>query len=205
MRKANVLFVGDSITQFWTTAAGQDVWRRTFANPVSAYRGVDLGFAGDRTENLLLHLLERRDGGDGYLDDPSLDPDIIFLMIGVNNTWKTEAPVVEKVVAGNIAIVAKLRQLRPRATVIVQSLLPAESGKHDEEIIIPINRSLRPLVEALGPKVRWLDLYPLFATPDGAPAPELFLDKVHPNANGYEIWAAELLKLLRPADTLPAK
>jgi lysophospholipase L1-like esterase len=138
----------------------------------------------------------QRDGGEGYLDSPTLDPDIIVLMIGVNNTWNG-GPIVENVVAGNIAIIARLRQLRPRATIIIQSLLPAGSGDRDKQYIVPINRLLRQMIQGFGPKVVWLDLYPLFVSPDSSPNAKLFVDGVHPNANGYERWSPELLKTIR--------
>ena len=195
LRAAKILFIGDSITQFWATNY-PNVWTGTFGNPRSAYHAVNLGFSGDRTENLLLHLVPQRDGGEGYFDSPTLDPDIIVLMIGVNNTWNG-GPIVENVVAGNIAIIARLRQLRPRATIIIQSLLPAGSGDRDKQYIVPINRLLRQMIQGFGPKVVWLDLYPLFVSPDGSPNANLFVDGVHPNANGYERWSPELLKTIR--------
>ena len=196
LRRTNVLFVGDSITQFWTTD-GQDVWQRSFEDPRSDFRGLDLGFAGDRTENLLFHLLPRACGGDGYLDDPSLNPEIIVLMIGINNTWKTSGLTVERIVAGNMAIIVRIRQLRPRAALIVQSLLPAQTIEHVEQFVVPINQQLRPLVESLGPDVHWLDLYPLFVSQIGAPSSSLFRDGVHPNADGYAVWAPKLVEVLQ--------
>ena len=197
LRATKLLFVGDSITQFWATNF-PNVWRETFGDTRSTCPALNLGFSGDRTENLLLHLLPRHKGGDGYLDDASLDPDVIVLMIGVNNTWKNDTgPVVENVVAGNIAIIARLRQLRPRATIIVQSLLPAYNREHTVRYIVPINRLLRRLTLGLGPRVRWLDLYPLFVGPDASPSEKLFDDGVHPNADGYRIWYPELLKAVR--------
>lgn len=178
---------------------GQKTWREIFASSSYGINPLDLGFAGDRTENTLLHLMERSAGGDGYLDDPTIDPDVIVLLIGVNNTWNTDQPVVDKIVAGNIAIISRLRHLRPHATIIVQSLLPAESSDHTRRYIVPVNQALRRYVQSFGPLVRWLDVYHLFATPTDSPSAELFGDGVHPNGKGYEIWAPELAKAIKGA------
>jgi len=190
-----VLLLGDSITEFWETHGSQQ-WEETFGSS-GVYKGLNLGFAGDRTENLLYHLLEKDAGGEGFLQDPALDPDVIVLLIGVNNTWRTEGPIIEDVVAGNIAIIARLRQLRPRATILVQSLLPAENSARSTNLIVPINQQLSRLIGGLGPKVRWLDVYSHFAGTDGTPEPSLFVDTVHPSAAGYEVWRPVLLDALK--------
>ncbi len=197
--KTRVLFIGDSITQFWTTA-GLPVWTRTFDGARAPIPSIDLGFAGDRTENLLMHITPRAAGGTGYLDDPALSPEVIVLMIGINNTWKTQGPVVENVIAGNIAIISRLRQMRPNARLIVQSLLPAQDPAHTRNFVVPINQALQRTVEGLGPKVEWLDVYPLFVDAQGGPAAELFPDKVHPALKGYEIWSQVLVNALKGAE-----
>ena len=49
-----VAFLGDSITHFWEgRPASRSHWSRTFGRN-SPYKALNLGFSGDRTENLLL-------------------------------------------------------------------------------------------------------------------------------------------------------
>jgi len=195
LKEVQVLFLGDSITEFWESH-GANQWEGAFGSS-GIYKSMNLGFAGDRTENLLFHLLDKDSGGEAFLQNSELDPDVIVLMIGVNNTWRTDGPIVEDVVAGNIAIIARLRQLRPRSTIVVQSLLPAENSERSTNLIMPINQQLAKLVGGLGPKVIWLDLYRHFAEPDGTPEPSLFVDTVHPSAAGYEVWKPVLLDALK--------
>ncbi|HEV8692009.1 MAG TPA: putative glycoside hydrolase, partial [Ideonella sp.] len=68
-----VVFIGDSITEHWESA-GREVWQRHYAK----YHALNLGFGGDRTENLLWRLQH------GEID--GLAPKVTVLMIGTNNT-----------------------------------------------------------------------------------------------------------------------
>ena len=71
--KAEVIFIGDSITQGWE-GEGKDVWTRYYA-PRNA---VNLGIGGDRTQ----HVIWRIENGE--LD--GLSPKALVLMIGTNNS-----------------------------------------------------------------------------------------------------------------------
>ena len=64
-----VAFVGDSITEHWE-AAGRNVWKRHFDGP--RYRAINLGFGGDRTENVLWRIRN------GQLD--GLDPAAVAIL-----------------------------------------------------------------------------------------------------------------------------
>ena len=74
-----IAFVGDSITENWYVQGlktpGEEVWRELFATP--QYRAINLGFGGDRTENVLWRL------HNGQMD--GLDPEVVVLQIGTNN------------------------------------------------------------------------------------------------------------------------
>jgi len=71
--KAQVIFIGDSITQGWE-GAGKDVWARYYAHR----NAVNLGIGGDRTQ----HVLWRLDNGNLN----GLKPKAAVLMIGTNNS-----------------------------------------------------------------------------------------------------------------------
>jgi len=72
-KSAQVVFIGDSITHNWEKD-GLPVWNRVY-KPLNA---LDLGFGGDRTENVLWRLLH------GEVD--GLAPKVAVLMFGTNNT-----------------------------------------------------------------------------------------------------------------------
>ena len=194
-----VLFVGDSITQFY---AGEDdagqasAWRAAYGDPTSPNYALNLGVAGDRTENVLYRLLPKSEGGLGHLDDLRIQPAIIVLMVGINNTWSSTRDIVGLTVGGQLAVIRRLRSLRPNATIVVNALLPTNNRGHDQELVEPINRRLSTEAQQLGSAVVWLDLSPGFLRADGTGNPALFKDGVHPNAAGYALWSAALLPKL---------
>lgn len=194
-----LLFVGDSITQFYAgedEAAQAAAWRLVYGSPDSTNHALNLGVAGDRTENLLYRLLPKAAGGMGHLDDPRIQPRIIVLMIGINNTWSSTQDIVRLTVEGQLAVIRRLRELRPNAALVVNSLLPTNNLVHDRELVEPINKRLAAEVARMGREVSWLDVYPAFLRPSGAGDPTLFKDGVHPNAAGYARWNAALMQKL---------
>lgn len=195
LAKVKLLFVGDSITQFYkgdddATQAAE--WRSTYADEASPNYALNLGVAGDRTENALLRLLSKQDGGFGHLDDPRIQPQIIVLMIGINNTWSPRSDIVRSTSEGQMALIRRLLALRPNATIIVNSVLPTNNRTHNRSLVEPINRRLAEATGRMGSSVVWLDLYSAFLSPDGTSDPALFKDGVHPNATGYARWSAAL-------------
>jgi len=73
-----LVFVGDSITDFWLLGDdpwipgrfhGRSVWEESFGGPVTENKSLNIGISGDRTEHLLDRLLPQADGGLGQLDN----------------------------------------------------------------------------------------------------------------------------------------
>lgn len=202
-----LVFLGDSITDFWTmeknpwfpgATGGRAVWNRTFGGGESEYLALNMGISGDRTEHLLHRILSKGEGGLGELDRPDLDPDVIVLLIGINNSWAAEDPAVSSIFEGVRAVVAAVHVRKPRAVIVLQSLLPTNETERNETIVQPVNASLAAFA-AESPQtayVRYLDLYPAFLTPDGQQNRTLFMDAVHPNEDGYRAWRDRLVPLL---------
>ena len=169
----DLLFEGDSITDFWQTK-GKEVWDRHFGqlNPV------DFGISGDRTENVLWRLQE------GQVD--GMDPKLIVLMIGTNNTAKSS---VDQIVDGIKAIVAQYLQRCPDSHLLLLGVFP-RSAKATDTIrakISAINTEIAHLDD--GKRVTYLDIGQKFLQPDGTLTAEIMPDFLHPSAKGYEIWA----------------
>lgn len=195
-RRYDAIWIGDSITHFWEQKGNADVFREKFGS----YRVLNLGFAGDRTENLLWDILYG-----GYLDDVSAR--IVTLMIGTNNAWKDSA---EEIAAGIGACLNGIREKQPQAKVLLLSLLPREvahvRGGRDfrrknpgvDEImpkLMRVNELIRPL--ANGKDVIFVDLATVFTDAEGLPDITLLGDGTHPNAAGYQAWADAVLPLYR--------
>lgn len=202
-----LLFLGDSITDFWTmgdnpwfpgAVGGRSVWDETFGGRDPSRLGLNLGISGDRTEHVLYRIQPRSEGGLGELDRPDLNPDAVVLMIGINNSWDAETPAVDSVVAGVRAVVAAVHARKPDALIVLQSLLPTQEAERNAGVVVPVNAALAGF--ALEPDqaghVRYLDLYPAFLGPDGRQNRALFMDGVHPNEAGYRAWRDRLAPFL---------
>ncbi len=187
----DLLFLGDSITDFWRNR-GSNVWNQYYAPRHAA----NFGISGDRTE----HVLWRIDHGE--LD--GIKPKVVVLMIGTNNTGKERngqpRNTVPQVVAGVQTVVRDIREKLPASKILLLGIFPR--GNFDD-----LQRSQVALVNTViaklddGRTIRYLDIGSNFLQDDGTLPKSIMPDLLHPNEQGYEIWAkameptlAEMLK-----------
>jgi len=178
-----VVFIGDSITQGWEKE-GREVWQRHYAG----YHALNLGFGGDRTENVLWRLQH------GELD--GLAPKVAVLMIGTNNTGhRTENP--ETTAAGIKRLVDEIRQRLPATKVLLLAILPR--GEKSDDSLRGINERVNQIIasQAHGRSVYYLNINAALTHPDGTLSREVMPDLLHPNAKGYAIWQREMQPLLQ--------
>jgi lysophospholipase L1-like esterase len=177
--EADVLFLGDSITEGWR-GAGKDVWAKHFA-PLKA---ANFGIGGDRTQ----HVLWRIDNGE--LD--GIKPKVVVLMIGTNNS---HADVSDHIAAGVKAVVAGIRAKLPETKVLLLAVFPRGAKPNPQrEKLAAVNKEIAGLDD--GKTVRYLDIGPKFLTADGTLEKEIMPDYLHLSPKGYAIWAEAILPLL---------
>jgi lysophospholipase L1-like esterase len=179
----DVLFLGDSITEFFPTR-GKDVWDRAIA-PLGSV--ADFGISGDRTQFVLWR------ARNGELDGTNARA--VVLMIGTNNLASATP---ENVARGVGAIVATVRAKLPNAVVVLNALLPR--GAPDDPLrakAAAVNALIAPLAD--GVRVRWIDAGGGFVAADGTIPDALMPDKLHPSPAGYEVWATALRPVLLDA------
>lgn len=197
LETVRLVFLGDSITDFWTTA-GSAVWNESFGGTDPVNRGLNLGLAGDRTEHVLYRIRPSSEGGLGELDRADLDPEVVVLLVGINNTWNAEEPAAQSVFQGIRAVVEEVHKRKPNALIVLQSLLPTNEPRRNSAIVAPVNSALAEF--AAGSQqanhVRYLDLYTAFTVVGGQQNPALFVDGLHPNENGYRVWRDRLVPFL---------
>ena len=207
LSEIRLLFVGDSITDFFGMGAnpwipgkvgGKAIWDETFGAGHPGRRALNLGISGDRTEWLLYRLQPQAAGGLGELDSRSLQPRFIMLMAGINNTYAGESPLVDSVFAGIRALVDAVHAQKPRATIVLESLLPSSEDWRNADVVIPVNRRIEQLAHSAAYRnfVEYLDLYPLFVDGAGHQRSERFMDGLHPDEAGYRIWRDALVSHL---------
>lgn len=170
-----VVFLGDSITQGWTTLA-QD-----FPGMKVANRGI----GGDITRGVLYRL---------DADVMSLDPKAIVLLIGTNDLGNGARP--EDVAANIKAILDAIRQKAPTIPVIVCEVMPSSTkmGRPADKIE-KVNSLVKDEMSSQ-PNVYLCDTWTIFADANGDAPHDIFHDLLHPNAAGYAKWTAALKPIL---------
>lgn len=177
-RAPEVVFIGDSITQGWEKE-GREIWQRHYAR----YHALNLGFSGDRTENVLWRLQH------GELD--GLAPKVTVLMIGTNNTGhRAENP--ETTAAGVTRLIDEIRLRLPGTKVLLLAIFPR--GEKPKDSLRDINERVNRLIAraADGRHVYFLNINAALTAADGTLSKDVMPDLLHPNATGYAIWQREM-------------
>ena len=172
---ANLLFMGDSITQGWETV-GQDVWQKYYG----ARQSFNLGFSGDRTENVLWRI--EHGGVDG------MNPELVILSIGTNNTGHRQDPA-GCTAKGIEMILDELNHRLPGAEILLLAIFPR--GEFSDDELRKRNREINGRIEKLADRedVYYLDLNHVFLRENGELPEEVMPDFLHPNEAGYRLWA----------------
>jgi lysophospholipase L1-like esterase len=174
---AEVLFMGDSITDFWRNAEGPFAGKPVLDKHFGQWKVANFGIAGDTTQGVLYRL--QNGEGQGF------SPRAIMLMIGTNNTARNSAA---EIAEGIGAVVLELERDFPQAKILLLGVFPrGRPGDPVRATIAEINRTIAKLDD--GQRVHYLDIGAKFLAADGTIPADVMSDLLHPSAKGYEIWA----------------
>lgn len=183
-----VVFLGDSITNFWANRSGAGAWRRSLAPLGAAAFGVP--------EDLAQDLLWRVENG-----ELAGRPRVAVVEIGTNNLGAGDS--VADTVTAIAGVVGAIRAESPSTKVLLLGLLPRGASLSDplRSEVAAVNARIAGLAD--GDHVRYLDLGPAVTLPNGSIAPNFLRpDYVHPNARGYALLTraidATLVSMLGP-------
>ena len=170
-----IVFIGDSITEGWAKS-GQAIWDRYYKK----YRGFNLGFGGDRTENVLWRIQH------GEID--GLNPNVAVLMLGTNNTGsRLEDPVTTA--AGIKRNLEELRLRLPNTKILVLAIFPR--GENPDNPLRLINEHVNQIASGFADNkhIFFANINHVFLTIEGILSKDIMPDLLHPNEKGYAIWA----------------
>lgn len=186
-KPADVVFIGDSITEGWTR--NSEIWDKAWGK----YQAANFGIGGDRTQHVIWRLEE------GELD--KVDPKVVVLMIGTNNTLDDSAKDIAK---ANRKIVRMIHEKLPETKILLLAVFPRGprtmgNGKEDPwevrmKKIGAINQDMAKIDN--GDSIRFLDLGPKFMSADGTIAKAIMPDQLHLSPAGYQIWVEGMAPLL---------
>ena len=181
----DILFLGDSITDWWQQNAAQgggvDVQKKYFVDVKVA----NFAIAGDTTQGVLWGL--QNGEGQGH------KPKAIMLMIGTNNTGSNTGP---EIAEGVGAIILELRKDFPDAKILLLAIFPRGANASDSNRIK--NEEANKIIAKLndGKHVFFMNINDKFLNDDGSLI-GFRRDNLHPDAEGYEIWASAVAPTLK--------
>jgi lysophospholipase L1-like esterase len=179
-KRVDIMFIGDSITQNWTSADWGDEFRGrlVWAENYAAKFALNFGVGADKTQNVLWRM--------DTMGIKDLHPKVIVLLIGVNNYQYSP----QQIADGTKTILTKVQTFYPGSKTILVSILP---NRLAYETTIKANALTRSFAD--GKNVFYLDLFSLFV-PDGDNWVGMGADHLHPNEVGYRLWADAMRPLL---------
>jgi beta-glucosidase len=185
-KKVDLLMVGDSIIFEWPRV-GRQVWEEFYGTR----NAVNIGSSGDQTYHMLWHF--QNGGLDGMKDR---NPKLVVVMIGTNNRGEPERRG-EDTAYGILALLKEIHAKLPESKILLMPIFPRgdtpeDSGRlrNDE-----INKIIRTYVDEK--TVHWLDIGHVFLNGEGKLKRDLMPDGLHPNLEGYRVWAEAMEPTIR--------
>ncbi|MBN2476485.1 MAG: acetylglucosamine-6-sulfatase [Pirellulales bacterium] len=171
----DLLMIGDSITHGWENG-GKKVWDQYYAKR----HALNLGFSGDRTEQVLWRL------ENGEVD--GISPKLAIVMIGTNNAGhRQDKP--EDTAAGIKAVLEQLRTRLPQTKVLLLAVFPR--GEDANDPLRKLNDATSKIIAGYADDehIFYLDLSGTFLEKNGRLPRSIMPDVLHPNEKGYRLWA----------------
>jgi lysophospholipase L1-like esterase len=169
--EARVVFMGDSITEFWDKPG-----KALFANKAYVNRGV----SGQTSSQMLVRFRQ---------DVIALQPQVVVILAGTNDIAGNTGPVSNASIAGHIASMAELARAHG-IRVVLAALLPANAYYWAPELkpaerVVDLNRLIKAYAERHG--LVHLDYFTPMVDERLGLKRAYSDDGVHPNAAGYAL------------------
>jgi lysophospholipase L1-like esterase len=179
---ARVVFMGDSITDFWQQPRFGPLFQGT------PY--IDRGISGQTTPQMLVRF---------RADVIALKPKVVVILAGTNDIAGNTGPMTDEQIEGNLESMSELAHAHQIA-VVLSSVTPVSGYHHRADDVRAPQTTLRPLarIRALNEWMKayaaahhdvYLDYFSPMLDDAGVLREELSNDDLHPNDKGYAIMA----------------
>jgi lysophospholipase L1-like esterase len=179
-----VVFMGDSITDFWGRRNGKFFPGKTYVNR---------GISGQVTPQMLLRFRQ---------DVIYLRPRVVVILAGTNDIGGSLGPIPTDATKNNLISMIELAHAN-QIRIVLSSLTPVsdylapQTPKRPPERILELNRWMKTY--AAQHKAVYLDYYTKMIDDKGMLPANLTVDGLHPNDAGYEIMAPLAEEAIRKA------
>lgn len=164
----------------------QSVFRKHGKRPLA------LGIAGDNTNNVIWRIQH------GEMP-PTLDPKVWWITVGSQDVGKMQCSV-DATLLGLLYLAEEIKEARPHATVVINSILPRNPPPHIKNIwpaVQAVNGGLREWAN-VHDHVEYFDATPLFFRGREYKwkglKQEMFTDQNHLTPEGHRIWTEAVVK-----------
>lgn len=190
-KSADLVFIGDSITHFWSPedgiGYGTEVWQEFYGSR----EVLNLGFGFDRAQNMLWRIKN------GEMTNQT--PKAVIINAGTNHfsiTQNYDGDSPQDAFLGVKTLIETLHEMTPESFIIVMAVFPRVQAEK-QCLIDELNRLLEIYLKDKT-NMTFLDITGKFRYPDGSFNHDLYIDRAcHPNCAGYRIWAESLEPMLR--------
>lgn len=181
-KPVDMIFIGDSITHYFggppkaRYIRGGKTWQKYYGHR----NAVNMGFGWDRTQ----HMLWRLDHGE--ID--GISPKVAVVMAGTNNVLWGDGSA-DDIFEGVKAIIKRIQTKSPKTKILLVGVLPFSKNPKDKRRnkIKAVNAKLAGLAD--NKQLFFIDVGHLFLKQDDSVSKELMGDYLHPNSNGYAVYA----------------
>lgn len=172
--QTRVVFMGDSITDFWGRRPGTTF----FAGKLYVNRGT----SGQTTSQMLVRFRQ---------DVVALEPQVVVILAGTNDIAQNTGPMTLQDTENNLMSMSDLAR-QNNIRVVLASVTPAiafpwRPSIQPAEKILALNQWIKEYAAMKG--YVYLDYYSAMAGDDHGMKPGLSVDGVHPTKAGYEVMA----------------
>ena len=176
-----MIFVGNSLTQRWEKQ-GVPIWNEYYAQR----RALNLGFDGDRTQNVLWRL------DNGEID--GITPRLAIVMIGSNHVNDENFM---DIADGIKAVCCRIRTKLPDTRILLMAILPR--GDASTAAAVRLNKASEEASKiADNRSIYYLNISEKFLNESGNVSTDLMtVDGVHLSLKGYRKLAEEMEPLIR--------
>ncbi len=180
-----LILIGNSILHSLDEEDRGAVW----SEYLNQYRAVNMGFSGDRTENVIWRL------ENGELE--GIHPKVALLLIGTNNTdgnhyEKVTQP--EELSEAIWKICEIIREKLPETEILLMGILPYGYKPNYRDHINKMTNKIIKNFPHRNPHIHYVDIGSIYLDEAGKVRKDLMPDFLHPNAEGHML----MFKALTP-------
>jgi len=188
-----LILIGNSILHSLDNKDRKDVWEKHF----NKYNTLNMGFSGDRTENVIWRLQN------GELEN--INPKVAIVLIGTNNTDGNNYPTINypnELDEATWKICEIIREKLHETEIILLGIFPF--GRNIPNFRNTINQKTNELISKFHSKdehIHYMDIGDIYLNSDGKIFKNVMPDFLHPNAKGHMLMFNklndEITKLMR--------